>query len=453
MAILQSLRPFNIDTPVFTLSFSGLWRALSLVACLSLSPGAARAAQTTHVIQMSLDGLGAYYLQFFVTNAPAQFPNFVRLTQESAYTFNARCDYDISETIPNHATMFTGRPVMQPAGQPNTTHHGYNNNFPGSGDTFHASGNAAVPYKSSFFDVAHDYCLSTAFYAGKTRLAICDRSYDGVNGAVDVVAFGGDNGRDKIDFASVLDVSGNSISNEVNLLIADLTNAMPRRYSFIHIAEPDLTGHASGWRSANWSNAVRNVDTQLGRILNVINANATLSNNTALIVSADHGGGGVTATGHTESYHVTNYTIPFFLRAPGVTGGSDLYALFSNRGNPGTNRTDYNTAPQPIRNGDGGNLALTLLGLPPIPGSFMAPAIISPTVTLSIARCAGQVGFFWSDASSQYQFEVSATLPAAPHQWQTITSGIMTNDTTRVFTLTNATEFSARFFRLRKPGP
>ena len=435
------------------LPLPGLRRALALLACLSFSAGLAQAAPATHVIQVSLDGLGAYYLQFFVTNAPAQFPNFVRLTQEAAYTFNARCDYDISETVPNHATIFTGRPVMQPAGQPNTTHHGYNQNFPGATDTIHASGNANVPYKSSFFDVAHDYGLATAFYAGKTRLGICDRSYDITNGAPDLVAAAGDNGKDKIDFSSVLDVSGVNISNEVNTLIQDLTNAAPRRYSFIHIAEPDLTGHSFGWRSANWSNAVRNVDAQLGRILNVINANPTLSNHTALIVSADHGGGGVIANAHTDAYHVTNYTIPFFLRAPGVAGGSDIYALFSNRGNPGTNRTDYNTVPQPVRNGDGGNLALGLLGLPPIPGSFMVPAIVVPSVTLSIARLEGQVGVFWTDAAGEYLLEAVEALPAAPGQWQPITSGIVTNDTTRVFTVTNATEFSARYFRLRKPGP
>lgn len=268
-----------------------------------------------------------------------------------------------------------------------------------------------------------------------------------MNGASDLVPAGGDNGKGKIDFASVLDVSG---VNEVNTLIQDLTNAMPKRYSFLHVAEPDLTGHSSGWRSANWSNAVRNVDFQLGRIRNVIDANPTLSNHTALIVSADHGGGGVVATGHTDAYHVTNYTIPFFLRAPGVTGGSDLYALFSNRGNPGTNRTDYNTSPQPIRNGDGGNLALSLLGLPSIPGSFMVPAIVAPSLTPCIARFQGRVGVFWVDGA---QLEAVGTLPAASDDWQPITSGITTNGMMRVFTITNAAESPARYFRLRKPGP
>ena len=364
---------------------------------------------------------------------------------------NARCDYEYSETVPNHASMFTGRPVAQPAGQSNTVHHGYNNNFPGAAETFHNSGNLNVPYKASMMDVAHDYGRSTALYTGKTRLDICDRSYNGVNGALDLI--GADNGQDKIDFASIADVSGAAISNEVNTLIADLVSATPRNYSFIHIAEPDLTGHSSSWGSANWSNAVRMVDTQIGRILNAIDGNPALSNQTALIVTADHGGGGVTANAHTEAYHINNYTVPFFIRAPAITGGLDAYALFANRGNPGTNRTDYNTQPQPIRNGDASNLALAMLGLPPIPGSSMMPTFVTPSVTLSIARFGGNVGVFWNDLLGEYELQTAAALPATSNDWQTVTSGIMTNEATRVLTLTNAAGLSTRFFRLRKTGP
>ncbi len=399
----------------------------------------------THVIQMSLDGLGAKYLQFYVSNAPAQFPNFVRLMNEGAFTFNARCDYDISETVPNHATMFTGRPVLQPSGSPATAHHGYNNNFPVATETLHNSGNTNVPYKNSMFDVAHDYGRTTAFYAGKTRLDICDRSFNGTNGALDLI--GADNGRDKIDFSSVLDISGTSISNEVNTILADLTSPVPKEYTFIHIAEPDLTGHSTSWGSASWSNAVRMVDTQLGRILAAIDAHPLLSNQTALIVTADHGGGGVTVNAHTEAYHITNYTVPFFLRAPGIAGGTDLYAVFANRGNPGTNRTDYTTNPQPIRNGDGSNLALSLLGLPPIPGSFMVPGFTVPSVTLRTARYGAQAGFFWFDPNDEFDLEAQAALGTA---WQTVTNGITTADTTKVFTITNGMEFPARFFRLKK---
>jgi len=256
-----------------------------------------------------------------------------------------------------------------------------------------------------------------------------------------------DNGRDKIDFSSVLDIQGAAIASEVDTILADLTNASPKEYIFIHIAEPDLTGHGSGWGSAAWSNIVRTVDAQLGRIINAIDANPVLVNQTALIVVADHGGGGVTPNGHTEAHHINNYTIPFFLRAPGIPGGTDLYQLFSNRADPGTNRTDYTTQPQPIRNGDASNLALTLMGLPPIPGSFMMPAFATPIVTLRIARFSGQTTVFWSDANNEYDLQTTTALGT---QWDTVTSGITTNETTRVYTI-SATPLSAKqFFRLRE---
>src|SRR5688572_7134264 len=180
-------------------------------------------ATVSYVVHMSIDGLGAVYLQPYVTAAPGQFPNFIRLQTEGAFTYNARCDFGASETIPNHTSMFTGRPALQPAGFPNTTHHGYINNSPPASDTYHNSGNLNVPYKASVFDVAHDHGLSTGFYAGKSKLSLCDRSFDAVNGALDLIDV--DNGRDKIDFAFVGDYAaayGTPFTNQVNALLTNL---------------------------------------------------------------------------------------------------------------------------------------------------------------------------------------------------------------------------------------
>lgn len=432
----------------------------------------------THIVHMSLDGLGSFYLQSYIAAAPSQFPNFVRLMTEGAYTFNARCDFDVSETIPNHACMLTGRPVLQPAGFPNTVHHGYNNNFPGAGDTFHISGNPNVPYKASFFDVAHDYGLTTAFYASKTRLAICDRSYNATNGAPDLVL--PDNGRDKIDFASVLDLSGAAIAGEMDGVIANLTSTTPTNYSFVHLSEPDLTGHASGWRSANFSNAVRMVDAQLGRVFTAIANNPVLSNHTAFIVTADHGGGGVSANGHTEAFHITNYTIPFFLWGPRIPAGVDIYTLFSNRGDPGTNRADYSFDPQPLRNADGGNLGLALLGLQSIPGSFFVPLLnlpgFSPAVAdhdhdstidhnhdsttggtvisprLQIGLTENGYAISWPKEFSNYILEFSEQLagPSALTPWQPVPAAFTIIGDRCVQVVTDSPA-GARFYRLRKP--
>ena len=72
-------------------------------------------------------------------------------------------------------------------------------------------------------------------------------------------------------------------------------------------------GHSSGWGSAAWSNAIIVVDQQVGRVLNSLAAHAVYSNDTILIVTADHGG---VLTGHSDASHYTNYTVPVFVWGP-----------------------------------------------------------------------------------------------------------------------------------------
>jgi predicted AlkP superfamily pyrophosphatase or phosphodiesterase len=388
-------------------------------------------AAATHVVHISIDGLGSVYLLAYVMNAPSQYANFMRLQNEGAYTYNARCDYFASETIPNHATIFTGRPVLQPDGFP-PIHHGYDNNMPLSDETFHNYANPAVPYKASFFDVAHDHGLSTAFYAGKTRLAICHRSYNDVNGALDLID--PDDGRDKIDAAVIND--GPSITAVVDPLLQNLSSAQPRRYSFIHLREPDITGHGQNWGSPAYSNMVRNVDQQLGRILATVQQNPGLSNRTCLIVTSDHGGGGgAFPNQHSRPEYLENYTIPFFLWGPGIPGGTDLYTLFANRENPGTKRTEYTTVPQPIRNGDGGNLALSLLGLPFIPGSFMQPLFIGPRLIVTRetdSTGAAMIKLTWQDSENKFLLKWTDSLDA-PIQWEDVSGAVTVEGDLRTY--------------------
>jgi phosphopentomutase len=53
---------------------------------------------------------------------------------------------------------------------------------------------------------------------------------------------------------------------------------------FVHLPQTDLTGHAQGWMSGAYLDAIANADRAVGRVLAVLPAGTTV------IVTADHGG-------------------------------------------------------------------------------------------------------------------------------------------------------------------
>jgi hypothetical protein len=173
----------------------------------------------------------------------------------------------------------------------------------------------------------------------------------------------------------------NTSANIVNNLVTNM-NADPYDYTFLHITEPDSAGHSSGWTSAAYGTSLVTVDSRLGQILAMIDDNPALNGRTALVISADHGGGGDPPggflggdRGHFNTESPLNYTIPFYVWGARLPAGGNLYNSMSNRFNPGTGRPTYADPLQPIWNGDGGNLSLALLGLDPIPGSSLIPVL------------------------------------------------------------------------------
>lgn len=352
----------HISQTTYLLEFgmAGLLTALPI--------GFSKAVAVDHVIHVSVDGLRGDLLHDRIGNSPSLYPNFARLVNEGASTFNARTDYGDTNTIPNHTSMLTARPVFQPNGAPDTTHHGYSNNSnPEASVTLHNSGNPNVDYIASVFDVVHDNGLSTALYASKGKFVIFEQSYDATTGAPDVTGF--DDGRDKID--SYVQKSTGSPFN-ASTLHADFISDMATsefNYTFLHYRDPDSAGHDNGWGSAAWDTAVQNVDGYLGDLLNLVETDAGLVDDAVIIVTSDHGGIGF---GHGAASFAANYTIPFFAWGVGVAQGVDLYRLNrSFRGDPGAARIDYAAGMQPIRNGDSGNLSLDLLGLGAVPGSLI----------------------------------------------------------------------------------
>lgn len=320
-------------------------------------------AAATHAILISVDGLRSDAL-IAVPSAPL--PGFARL-EAGAFTLNARCDPDMSVTLPNHASMITGRPVAGPAG-----HHWTKNGEPAEGDTLHKCHGG---YLASIFDVAHDRGLRTALIAGKTKFAIFDTSFDAENGASDTT--GTDEGRDKIDAC----VQTDDPVAATDALIAELARA-PRTLTMIHYAVTDLTAHRYGWdvsAGSPYLKAVGAVDGQLSRLLDAIEASPELKEHTAIVLTTDHGGGAPFKS-HDQPHMWVDYVIPFAVWCGAREGEHDLYALnAATRADPGLKQPPIvldaagasSPALPPIRNGEAGNVALALLGLPAIPDSVL----------------------------------------------------------------------------------
>jgi len=118
-----------------------------------------------------------------------------------------------------------------------------------------------------------------------------------------------------------------------------------------------------------YCNTVKEMDSRLGVILNLLDNDPRLSNRTAVVLTADHGGYDYT---HEDASRREGYTGAVLRLGPGVLAGADLYALNpARRLNPGTGRPLYSAPIQPIRNGEAANVALGLLGLGPVPGSTL----------------------------------------------------------------------------------
>lgn len=307
-----------------------------------------------HTILVSVDGLRSDALMV----APDECPNFARL-RRGVSTLNARTDPDSTVTLPNHAAMLTGRFMLGERG------HGWliNEDTP-SDQNLHTNRGS---YVAGVFDVVHDRGLRTLLVAGKSKFSVYDVSWSADTGAPDTV--GTDEGQDKIDEYVLV----SKTEDVADAVIAHLHAVTTKSFVFAHYAITDLTAHERGWDvtpGSAYMQAVARVDRELGRMLDAIAASASLRGKTAVVLTADHGGGAPFRS-HDQPHMWVDYIIPFFVWTGDGGAAKDLYALSaSTRTDPSIGRPlrDDRGLP-PIRNGDAANLVLDLLGLPPVPGS------------------------------------------------------------------------------------
>jgi hypothetical protein len=430
----------------------------ALVALLLL-PAPRLRAEIKYVLHITCDGLRGDTLRDAIAATPEKYTAFRRLMAEGAYTFNARCDFDYSETIPNHTGVVTARPVVNPPGETGVAHGYTSNGYSGtatSGDSVHKLGSATYEYKFSTFDTVHDRGLSTAVYGGKTRFNLFVHSYNATKGADDLT--GEDNGKNKIDFATVADLTtAANLPNIKTAVIADITAGKLRNYNLVHFTDTDTGqpggGHNVGWESAAWKAATATEDTYLTDILAALDAaGPDINGKVAIVLTADHGGGGGGAgpgatadRNHGDASSVKDYTIPLFIWGPGIPPGIDAYSLFKNRADPAGDRPNgARVYVQPLRNTDTGNIAMSLLGLPFITGSYFKPEMVN---TPSLTFAGGVLTLHWPKYLAGFTVESAPSLADGP--WTPQPGEVVETETD--FQMAVPAKAKERYWRLRGP--
>lgn len=288
----------------------------------------AATAPPGHVLAISVDGLGSAAIERLGADRS---PTLHRLLARGAGTLNARTEVEQTVTLPNHASMMTGRRISAARGGHGVT---WDDDRPGT-----TVQEAADHEVDSIFTTVHAAGGSTALYTTKAKFGLYDRSWPS---AVDLFRVR-ENQRRLTAMAR-----------------ADLADGAPT-FTFLHVSLPDRFGHQYGGLSAEYLGAVERTDAQLASVVRAARRAGAI-----VVLTADHGfASGV--KDHSGRRDIENFRIPFLVWGPRVDAG-DLYAMNPAFADPGTTRPSY-AGRQPVRNGDVANLAASLLGLAAVPGS------------------------------------------------------------------------------------
>lgn len=225
---------------------------------------------TNKFILIILDGCRPDALQ------QAQTPHIDSLWQNGAYTWAAQTVMP-SVTLPAHMSMFKSVSPEK---------HGV-----GADNVFRAS-TAAFP---SFVDVAMQGGLHTAMFYSWEQLR--DLNAPG-SLSMSYCRFP----RDEVDKSGVV------VDTAATYLMTDQPDVC-----VIYLDDTDLTGHESGWMSAEYMASVERCDAAVGRILSALDSAGLREQYTILLLS-DHGG-------HDDGHGTEmpeDMTIPWILNGAGV---------------------------------------------------------------------------------------------------------------------------------------
>lgn len=232
---------------VALLVFSGSGRAQGVLVAPPVRPITA----IERVCIISIDGLRPDRALL------ADMPNLRSLLKAGAYTFWARTTPQ-SITLPSHVSMVTGVTPQK---------HGveWNRDLPFAEPVY-----PAVP---TIFEMAKQAGYTTAVVAGKSKFSVFDKP--GVLSWVEIAK------------------SPKSSNADVTAAAVKLIEEHRPQLLFIHYPDVDSAGHSKGWGSEEQFAVIEKTDTELGQILAAMDR-ADIRKNTLLIISADHGGAGLT---------------------------------------------------------------------------------------------------------------------------------------------------------------
>ena len=230
-----------------------------------------------HVVIISVDGLRPDCLLL------ADAPVLHGLIKQGAYTMWARTSAE-AITLPAHTSMLTGV---------TTRKHGieWNRDLP--------LGEPVYPKVSTVFEMATQAGYQTAMVTGKAK-------FDTLNKPGTVT------------FATILGGAKGTDANVAAEAVKIIEQHKPDLL-FIHFPGVDTAGHAKGWGSPEQLAAITALDGHMGAVLAALERTG-LRENTVVIISADHGGAGLShGPDDARSRH-----IPWIAIGPGVRRGFDL---------------------------------------------------------------------------------------------------------------------------------
>ncbi len=233
------------------------------------TPAVTPPARVVRVLIISIDGLRPEAISL------APMPNLQALLERGRYSLSAQTIYP-SSTLPAHASMISG---MCPE------KHGvdWNDYRPERG---YAAGRG-------LFDIAHAAGLRTVMVVGKEKL-----QQIAAPESVDVFDFVND--RDSV------------VAAHATRYIAEGFGVL-----FVHLPLVDILGHEYGWLSPDQLIGAKHADEAIGILLAALDE-AGLRDETAIIVTADHGGVGTSHGGKDSAMTTIPWVLAHSSLRPGV---------------------------------------------------------------------------------------------------------------------------------------